>query len=88
VHAPHFLREISNHHKLIATNADGNGRTCIECHAFEVVSESHPSESAENERENLKKIFHEPGEGDVSKHAIPNMRSRAMSSSGADFSSR
>ena len=54
--------------------------------AFEIVAESRSSESAGSERENSEKIFHGPGEYGVLKHGILNMRSRAMSSSGADFS--
>jgi hypothetical protein len=81
------LGEVSDYEKLIVRNMEVWQRVrVVDDHAFEIARERAAGKRDENQRENSKKIFHEAGGFDVSKHAILNMRSRAVSSSGADFS--
>ena len=81
------LCKIADHHELIPMDTGKRVSHSVSWnnHAFEIVGESCSSKSAYTERENSKKISHEPGECDVSKHDILNMRSRLMSSSALTF---
>jgi len=80
------LREIANHHELVAMNPWEIRRySARHNHALKIVGKSCSNEDGDSECEKWKKIFHGSGECDLSKHGILNMRSREMSSSTLTF---
>src|SRR5438309_1404189 len=80
------LREITNHHELVAMNPWEIRRySARHNHALKIVGESCSNEDGDSECEKWKKIFHGSGECNVSKHFILTTRSRAMSSLSLPF---
>jgi general secretion pathway protein D len=80
------LREITNHHELVAMNPWEIRRySARHNHALKIVGESCSNENGDSECEKWKKIFHGSGECNVSKHFILTTRSRAMSSLSLTF---
>src|SRR5438309_10300440 len=82
------LREITNHHELVAMNPWEIRRYSARYnHALKIVGKSCSNEDGDSECEKWKKIFHGSGECNcnVSKHFILTTRSRAMSSLSLTF---
>ncbi|PYK03460.1 MAG: hypothetical protein DME63_02980 [Verrucomicrobia bacterium] len=80
------MREITNHHELVAMNPWEIRRySARHNHALKIVGESCSNEDGDSECEKWKKIFHGSGECNVSRHFILTTRSRAMSSLSLPF---